>query len=273
MSEKVAAPLSGPKKILLLVLAAAALTTPIAAGAATAAASGQVRGGGAIPTDDEIAQRRYEQARPRQAVPFEPTQFDRYVGFYQLGTYSVLSVTRRGDRFYAQLTDQAAFEVFPENDGQFFYKVAPAQLSFESGADGRIQALVLHQNGFEQRAVRIDEAAAKGVAEALARRIRENVPSPGTEQALRKTIAAVMAGDPNYADMTPPLAAAVRQQLPALREEMQAWGPLTSIKFKRVGPGGGDQYEVTFQHKSSVWGVAPLTPDGKFAGVGVVQGG
>ena len=273
MSDKVAAPLSAPKKILLAVFAAAVITTPVAAGAVTAAASAQAPSGGAIPGDDEIAQRRYEQARPRQAVPFEPARFDRYVGFYQLGSYSIFTVTRSGDRFYVGLTGQPAFEVFPESDSNFFYKVVPAQLSFESGADGKIQAVVLHQNGFEQRAVRIDEAAAKGVAEALARRIRENVPSPGTEQALRKTIAAVAAGKPNYADMTPPLAATVRQQMPQIQDEVQKWGPLMSITFKRVGPGGSDQYEVGFQRKTMLWAVAPLTPDGKLAGVGQLPGG
>ena len=274
MSDKVAASLSAPKKILLVAFAAAAVTTPVAAGAVTAAAASvQDRSAAApMPADDEIAQRRYEQARPREAAPFEPARFDRYVGFYQLGSYSIFTVTRRGDRFYVELTGQPTFEVFPESDSKFFYKVVPAQLSFEGGGDGRIQALVLHQNGFEQRAVRINEAAAKGVAEALARRVQENAPSPGTEQALRKTLAAIAAGDPNYADMTPPLAATVRQQFPALRDAMQQWGPLKSITFKRVGPGGGDQYEVGFQHNAMVWAVAPLTADGKLAGVGVLPG-
>jgi hypothetical protein len=226
-----------------------------------------------VPDDDEIAQRRYEQARPRQAASFEAARFERYVGFYQLGTDSIFSVTRRGDRFYAGLAGQVPIEIFPESDSKFFYKVAPVQLSFESGADGRIQALVVHQNGFEQRAVRISEVAAKGVADDLARRIRENIPSPGTEQALRKTLAAVAAGAPNYADMTPLFAATVRQQFPTLRDSMQKWGPLKSITFKRVGPAGGDQYEVAFQNNTMLWGVAPLEPDGKLAGVGVLPGG
>lgn len=272
MSDKVAAALSAPKKMLLAAFAAVSLAAPVAAGAATAAA--QVQGmAAAAPTEAEIAEKRYEQARPRQAAPFESSRFDRYVGYYQLGAYSIFTVTRQGDRFYVELTGQPALEVYPESDSKFFYKLVPAQLSFEAGADGRAQALVLHQNGFEQRAPRISEDAAKGVAETLARRVRENVPSPGTEQALRKALEGVAAGAPNYADMTPPLAAILRQQIPVLRPALQKWGPLKSITFKRVGPGGSDLYEVAFRDHVMVWAVAPLTSDGKLAGMGALPGG
>lgn len=82
MSDKVAAPLNALKTFLLAVFTVAVITTPVAAGAVAAAAAAQASSGGAVPSDDEIAQRRYEQARPRQAVPFEPARFDRYVGFY-----------------------------------------------------------------------------------------------------------------------------------------------------------------------------------------------
>ena len=54
----------------------------------------------------------------------------------------------------AQLTGQSFFEIFPESDTEFFYKVVNAQLSFETNADGRVTTLILHQNGIDQRATR-----------------------------------------------------------------------------------------------------------------------
>jgi beta-lactamase regulating signal transducer with metallopeptidase domain len=275
MSDRVGAPLNAPKIVLLAAFAAATLTTPVAVGAARAAAGSAPTGGAAAaaPTDDEIAERRYEQARPRQAAPIEPARLDRYVGFYQLASYHILTVSRRGDRFYAELTGQPSFEVFPESESKLFYKVVPAQLSFESSPNGRVTALVLHQNGFEQRAPRVTEGAAKAVADALARRIRENKPSPGTERALRKTLESAAAGSPNYADMTPLVAATARVQFPAYREMMQKWGPLKSITFKRVGPGGSDQYDVEFENHAMVWAVLPLTADGKIAGIAALPSG
>jgi beta-lactamase regulating signal transducer with metallopeptidase domain len=272
MSDKVAVPLGAPRRMLLAAFVAATAAIPIMAGAAAASQGVSAGAATAVPTEDEIAQRRYEQARPRQAVAFEPARFDRYVGYYQLGG-GIVAVTRRGDHFYAQLTGQPAVEVYPESDSEFFFKVVPAQLSFERGPDGAAAAVVLHQNGLELRAVRISADAAKASAEALARRIRENTPSPGTEQALRKLLEATANGAPDYADMTPSLAAMTRMQFPALKEAMQTWGPLQSITFKRVGAGGADQYDVAFKNHAAVWAVYPLNSDGKLAGVGMLPGG
>ena len=78
------------------------------------------------------------------------------MGRYQLAPAAFLIVTREGSRFLAQLTGQAAYDVFPESEKDFFYKVVDAQLTFETDAQGKAVAVVLHQNGFDQRAPRIE---------------------------------------------------------------------------------------------------------------------
>jgi hypothetical protein len=46
--------------------------------------------------------------------------------------------------------------VFPESDKDFFLKVVDAQLTFETDSQGKATDLILHQNGMNQKAKRID---------------------------------------------------------------------------------------------------------------------
>jgi D-alanyl-D-alanine-carboxypeptidase/D-alanyl-D-alanine-endopeptidase len=92
---------------------------------------------------------------PHTEVPVDPKVYDGYVGRYQLAPSAILTVTKTGNRLFAQLTGQPSFEVFPESAKDFFYKIVDAQLTFEPDSEGKATAVVLHQNGINQRATRI----------------------------------------------------------------------------------------------------------------------
>jgi hypothetical protein len=83
--------------------------------------------------------------------------FDGYVGRYQSGANAILTVTREGNRLFVQLTGQQAFEVSPEGEKDYFLRVVDAQLTFETDAQGRAVAVVLHQNGRDMRAARLQD--------------------------------------------------------------------------------------------------------------------
>lgn len=83
-------------------------------------------------------------------------RFDGYVGRYELVPSFILTVTRERDHLLVQATGQLKFEVFAEGPKDYFYKVIDAQITFETDARGRATALVLHQNGADQRAKRIE---------------------------------------------------------------------------------------------------------------------
>jgi CubicO group peptidase (beta-lactamase class C family) len=85
-----------------------------------------------------------------------PAVFDRLVGRYQFAPAVLLTISRDGERFLAQLTGQPANEIFAESEKEYFLKVVDAQLSFEVDAQNRPIAVVLHQNGRDQRAPRIE---------------------------------------------------------------------------------------------------------------------
>jgi len=92
----------------------------------------------------------------RAAAKVDPKTFDAYVAAYRLGPNAVLTVTREGDQLFAQLTGQPRFPIFPQSERTFFLKVVDAQLTFEVESSGKAAAVVLHQNGRDQRAQRMD---------------------------------------------------------------------------------------------------------------------
>ena len=103
---------------------------------------------------------RFELVKPppqRTEVEIDPAIYDEYIGRYQLAKNAILTVTREDDRLFVQLTGQPRFEVFPESETLFFLRVVEAQISFGRDDRGAVDHLVLHQNGLEQRAVRLAE--------------------------------------------------------------------------------------------------------------------
>jgi CubicO group peptidase (beta-lactamase class C family) len=80
---------------------------------------------------------------------------DAIVGQYQYGPMAVLTVTRRGNQLYAQLTGQPEAPIFPKSDHEFFWKIVPASVEFIRGEDGKITNAIHHQNGITFAAPKI----------------------------------------------------------------------------------------------------------------------
>ena len=89
-------------------------------------------------------------------ITIDPNLLDRYVGGYQVVPNVVLTITREGAHLFGQLTGQQKIEHFPESERGFFLKVVDAQVTFEVDDQGRTTAAVLHQNGRDQRAPRME---------------------------------------------------------------------------------------------------------------------
>jgi len=140
-----------------------------------------------------------------------------------------------------------------------------AQISFATDEKGRVTELVLHQNGLEQHAPRVDERVAKNIEAALAQRIKNNTPSPGAEAALRHQIEAEENDRPDYGVLMPGLAAATREQWLVIQQLISSLGPLKSVTFRSVSPGGADVYDVAFERGRTQWHISPLSPEGKIS--------
>jgi hypothetical protein len=105
---------------------------------------------------EEVDKRLADEARPRTPATIDPKLLDNYTGRFQMAPGMIFAITREGDGLMAKLKDQPAFPIYPENDHTFFYTVVPAQITFITGKDGRATELVLHQNGQDIPASRIE---------------------------------------------------------------------------------------------------------------------
>jgi serine-type D-Ala-D-Ala carboxypeptidase/endopeptidase len=78
-----------------------------------------------------------------------------YPGKYELAPGAVLTVIVEGTDVFVQLTGQSRGQVFASAKDEFFAKIVAASFTFERDPAGKVIALVLHQNGRDQRAKRI----------------------------------------------------------------------------------------------------------------------
>ena len=89
----------------------------------------------------------YRIPHPRTAIHLDTTLLRQYVGEYQLAQGFILTISLENGSLMSQATGQGKFELFAEKDNFFFLKVVDAQIEFIKGPDGKVQKLILHQNG------------------------------------------------------------------------------------------------------------------------------
>jgi DNA-binding transcriptional MerR regulator len=215
---------------------------------------------------DVMAQRRYEQARPRTAIQIDPALLGRYAGHYQFEWGQVITIEQGKNGLTLKSSEIEIVEFAPESETVFFSELLPAQISFVVGQGDEISGLVLHQKGHEQVAMRINAISVHAAAVALADRIQNNRAFSNSETILRQTIAEHQSGNINYASMTAALAIEVERQKSMITAALAAMGELKAVIFKCVGQDGWDVYELRFE-KSGVECRIMLTPDDKIAGM------
>ena len=129
----------------------------------------------------------------RKEIPLDPQTLSRYVGAYQMsGNGPVMLVTLENNQLFTKLGTQQALAIFPESKTMFFAKAVNAEIEFaKDDPRGRPTELILHQNGRDLPAERLDDAYAKLLSDAAAafqKRFKEQTPAPGGEAALRKMV-------------------------------------------------------------------------------------
>lgn len=133
----------------------------------------------------------------------------RYVGVYLLDSGRTMAITIDGDQLISQITGQPRVPLFAEDDGRFFPKVVDAELDFMKDPDGKVTSLALHQGGRDTSMTRLDDASARKVFDEIAakdalasKRFAAQKPAEGSEAAIRRDIAEIEAGRPNYDTMS-----------------------------------------------------------------------
>ncbi len=73
--------------------------------------------------------------------------YSRYVGEYELAPGAVITITREQNKLLAQLTGQGKYRLYPASETSFFYRIVDAQVTFVKASSGKVEKLILHQNG------------------------------------------------------------------------------------------------------------------------------
>jgi serine-type D-Ala-D-Ala carboxypeptidase/endopeptidase len=98
---------------------------------------------------------KYEPLKVRKPVKVAPQILEAYVGRYELTPDLIITISRDGDRLYAEVTGQSKIEIFAEAETEFFITIVDAQVSFVKDEKGQVTHLVLHRNGHNTKANRI----------------------------------------------------------------------------------------------------------------------
>jgi DNA-binding CsgD family transcriptional regulator len=92
-----------------------------------------------------------------------------------------------------------------------------------------------------------------------------SVPTAGTETVLRRLVAGLASGSPDYEKLSPQFAQVVRRDLPMTHPLFSSMGELKSVTFLGRGQMGDDFYNLVFAKGGAIMS-ASLDADGRMAG-------
>ena len=104
----------------------------------------------------------YDKLPPRaplkqhKIVAVDPKLLDRYAGRYEIPPNVVLTVRREGDYLSLQEKDEPKQDLVPESDRDFFSTASDDQVTFQADRDGHVWQMVLHVDGKDIAARRVE---------------------------------------------------------------------------------------------------------------------
>jgi serine-type D-Ala-D-Ala carboxypeptidase/endopeptidase len=167
----------------------------------------------------------------RAAVSMDPATFDRYAGSFRIDSRFILTITREGDWFFAQLTGQPKVRIYPRSEIEFFFATAvDGWISFR--ANQQADSLVLHQNGRDSAARRVDTAEAQAGDAAQRKRraaTKERRPAGSSYTSSAGAYVGFYEADPTNV-------------LVITRAGQQLFAQLTGQRRLSIFPAGGSEY-------------------------------
>jgi serine-type D-Ala-D-Ala carboxypeptidase/endopeptidase len=86
-------------------------------------------------------------APAHKRVAMSARALEAYVGRYRLAPNFILRIFRDKDQLYAQATGQGALPIFASARDEFFANIGDISMTFKRDASGKVDSLVLHQQG------------------------------------------------------------------------------------------------------------------------------
>ncbi len=205
----------------------------------------------------------------RAAAKIDPDALNRLVGAYGLSDDAALLVRKENAQLVGQVPGQPPLVLFPTSDRELFAKDADLLITFQIDKDGAVKSARFRHDGKEREGVRIaDSTAAPLLAAATrtAQRVKEQKPASESQDAVRRLLASLASGQPEYERMSPGLATVTRDQLTWLQPWIGGLGALKSLTFHAVEAQGGDQWDAEFE-KGEVRVEIRLGNDGRLMSV------
>ncbi|MCX7747889.1 MAG: serine hydrolase [Clostridia bacterium] len=88
-------------------------------------------------------------------IQVDPKLYDSYTGEFELVKGFTLTITKEKDKLFLQATGQPKLELSPLSETKYTLTVVDAAITFIKDSKGKVQELVLHQNGQELKGKRI----------------------------------------------------------------------------------------------------------------------
>jgi hypothetical protein len=81
--------------------------------------------------------------------------YDDYIGEYEFGPNRIMTITREGDKLFAQRGGAPRAEMFPESENKFFLDIADVRFVFLKDEAGKVNGMILFANGQEMKGNKI----------------------------------------------------------------------------------------------------------------------
>jgi hypothetical protein len=101
----------------------------------------------------------------RKVVTVARAMLDAYVGRYELTPALKLTLRRHREHLFAQLSGQPPFEVYPESETTFFWKIVDAKFTVVKDDAGAVTGMLFEQGAIKLKGKRVADAAPEGEPE------------------------------------------------------------------------------------------------------------
>jgi len=204
-------------------------------------------------------------AADEQVTP-DASTLDRYIGYYfRNRALGVSTITRKDTQLVLEPIGQPVQELEQTGEADFALPKFDLVLCFEQIEEGAAKRLVIWQRGTAIGLERTDAETAKVIKQTIADRIKDRIPAPGSQEALRQMLDTGRAGTPNYDLMSPEFAQVTHRQLPYWQIVGRYFGAIVTIEFLRVSHQGWDIYQVQHENDVHQYRIA-MGDDGKVYG-------
>ncbi len=95
------------------------------------------------------------EAGAEKVIALAPNVLDRYVGRYEVSPGRSFTITREGDKLFANFYGARRFEIVAHSERDFSMKRSAVDLTFDLGADGKAKSFVFQIGGRKEVAKRV----------------------------------------------------------------------------------------------------------------------